>query len=86
MVTATPWNLSKDLNRRLRPHSSASTMAPTTINVPPTNFITEKRSPRKSAANTMTKATLSLSMGATREAGPVAGRESSKAGQSCCYS
>jgi len=52
------------------PYSRARIMAPATIRSPPTPRTKVSLSPRKSAANKMTKATLNLSMGATRTASP----------------
>jgi len=46
------------------------TMAPVTIRTPPIRLTQVSGSPKNSAAYKITKATLSLSIGATREAGP----------------
>ncbi len=51
-------------------YASASTSAPTAINAPPASFIGVRLSPRNNHAQTMTMTTLSLSMGATLDAGP----------------
>ena len=45
-------------------------IAPATIRPPPSAFVQVSGSPRNSAAKTITRATLSLSIGATREAAP----------------
>jgi hypothetical protein len=50
--------------------SKARMIAPAMISEPPKNFVDVSRSPRNMAANTMTNATLNLSTGATRDAGP----------------
>lgn len=50
-------------------HSATST-APVVIKATPAHSRTDRRSPRKATANTATSTTLSLSTGATREAGP----------------
>ncbi len=53
------------------PHqSNATTMAPATIRRPPIPLPKVNFSPKNSAPATMTKATLNLSIGATRDAGP----------------
>lgn len=51
--------------------SKAIAMAPAAIKTPPTAFPGVIFSPKKTAPNTITKTTLNLSMGATREAGPI---------------
>ena len=51
-------------------YSTAMMMAPTTIRRPPTPLPHVKRSPKNRTANTITRATLNLSIGATLEAGP----------------
>lgn len=45
-------------------------MTPATTKSPPALFGQVSRAPKKRAARTITSATLSLSMGATRDAGP----------------
>jgi putative CocE/NonD family hydrolase len=50
--------------------SKATAMAPAKINAPPIALPGVNFSPRKSVANRITKTTLNLSIGATREAGP----------------
>lgn len=50
-------------------YSSAMMIAPVTINRPPTPLPHVNCSPKNTTANKITRATLSLSIGATREAG-----------------
>ncbi len=50
--------------------SKATATAPAKISAPPSAFPQVSFSPRKMVANSITNTTLSLSMGATREAGP----------------
>ena len=52
-------------------YSTAIVIAPATISSPPTVLPTVRPSPKNKAPNTITSATLSLSIGATREAGPI---------------
>ncbi len=53
-------------------HSSAMAIAPAKIRMPPTVLPRVSFSPKKIAAKAITSTTLNLSMGATREAGPLA--------------
>jgi hypothetical protein len=55
---------------KARGYSKAKITAPSAISEPPASFATVSRSPRKSAAKRITRTTLSLSMGATFDAGP----------------
>ena len=59
--------------------SSTITTAPAVISAPPTSAAAFSFSPSSSHAKIMTNGTLSLSSGATREAGPTATRGSSRA-------
>jgi len=55
--------------RRKKRHAPAKTRTPPTTSPPPSATRQVKGSPRKTTARTMTRATLSLSTGATRDAG-----------------
>ena len=61
VVTSFPWSLS---------YPNTITIAPAVISTPPITAATFSFSPSSSHANTITSGTLSLSSGATREAGP----------------
>ena len=52
-------------------HFIASTTAPTAISATPVQCRPDSLSPRKRNAKTATRTTLSLSMGATRDASPI---------------
>ena len=54
----------------LRHPLTASRIAPTTVSAAPVHCTQPRRSWRKTNANTIANTTLSLSMGATRDAGP----------------
>jgi len=52
-------------------YSMATTSAPAIISMPPNVLDHVRRSPKNNAAKKMTSTTLNLSIGATREAGPI---------------
>lgn len=58
-------------NNRERGQSRATAMAPAKINAPPITLPGVNFSPKNSAPKRITSTTLNLSMGATREAGPI---------------
>jgi len=67
------WIASNEANSSLKRQSyqpRAMTIAPAVISIPPTMAGGVSFSPSSSQAKTMTSGTLSLSSGATREAGP----------------
>ena len=70
IVTAFSFSIWMQCSQIAIDYPSAITTAPAVINRPPAIVGTVSFSPSRSQAKTMTRGTLSLSIGATREAGP----------------